>query len=400
MINSKPSSCKIDIRTLLFYIVIVLTVLYDNTSNSFLVTIASAVFVLSSFAELLKLKTTKATIFIICFVLWAALTLIWTVSYNISTVRFGTCFVLCILLITMEGLSTSKVSNIVENSLMAYLIASLLLCFITYQSLGEYSILLMLGQTDRIGEDNLNTNMLGKYFAIASVVTLYFFFEKKWKIMILPYIILAVFVIMTRSRSALLSLVIGSTTYLVYYYRTHDNMKQFWKTMCVIALAIYGLSKLPIWGEAFYRITAMFDFFSGSHDYTADASSSMRETLLQAGLKAIPENPLLGHGIGSSPAVVTAHLGANYEGGDYFHNNYIQLLVETGFIGFTLFYMAIIIILSKLWNLRRESPLAVLLLSILAIFLFCDTNNTTYYHKVYMIFIGISILYIKKSQIQ
>ena len=399
MINSKSLSNIIDLRTLLFYIVIVLTVLYDNTSNSYLVTIASGLFILSFMTEFTRLKPSRTTIYIIYFIIWSALTLIWTVSFNASTVRFGTCFILCILLITVEELSTSKVFNIVENSLLVYLIASLLLCFVTYKSLGESSILLMLGQTERIGEDNLNTNMLGKYFAIASVIALYFFFEKKWKIMLLPYVVLAIFVIMTRSRSSLLSLIIGSLTYLVYYYRTHNNMKQFWKTICMVAVVIYGLSKLSIWGDAFYRITAMFDYFSGTHDYTVDASTSMRETLLQTGLKAIPENPLFGHGIGSSPFVVAAHLGSNYEGGDYFHNNYVQLLVETGIIGFSLFYMAIIVILKKLWNLRNESPLAVLLLAILAIFLFCDTNNTTYYHKIYIIFLGISILFIKKPQI-
>ena len=135
------------------------------------------------------------------------------------------------------------------------------------------------------------------------------------------------------------------------------------------------INNLSLFGQAFYRINNTF----------ISLSTAIRLDLFFKGISLFSVSPVLGHGIGSSSSLLFSK--------SYFHNNYIQLLVEVGVLGFIFYYSWLLYIIRQLWILKADK-LASLLFSIMFVLLLSDITNTTYYHKVNYIWYSICMLYV------
>lgn len=101
---------------------------------------------------------------------------------------------------------------------------------------------------------------------------------------------------------------------------------------------------------------------------TRDGSLLSRQTLIEIGLKYIKEKPWTGYGYDCFKLISgvngTGNVGAG-EAGYYSHNNYIELLVGGGIIGFVLYYIPIAYLLGRLLKGNRYNVCMPYLLAIL-----------------------------------
>lgn len=387
---------KLDFKSLLLYVFIVLTILFDNTENTVYVTYSFALLLLFSILEMNKSAFNGLNLNIL-FPIWCFLSLIWSTNPTGGFARATTCAILSVILVIFVIYSNKRESSFIDSVLFIYIIGSLILSVMTYQNMQKKGLLQMLAAVERLDTDILNLNMLGKYFAIAAVICVHFIISKRKYIYYLPLAIFVFFVLLTKSRSSLLAFAIGSLFYLYHYFKGIGNLKRYWQTTAVIVVLLFLLSKLTIWGDAFIRFEGMFDFFKTSGS-SGDYSTELRDLYLRKGLESIPESPIWGHGLGSVVDVMRRLVDSTMTVEDaYFHNNYVQIWSELGIIGFLLFYIPLYRIIKSLLKYTNDKN-AVILLSIIIMFLFCDTNNTTYYHKIYYIFIGLCFFYINAKR--
>lgn len=389
-------SLQLDFRSVLLYLFIVLTILFDNTVNTIYATISFIILFIFNLSNIsiLKYRQLHYNLF---FPLWCFLSLLWTSNPSGGFTRAMSCLILFTILVVIMSYTKRRDSTFVDSLLFFYVVGTLALAATTFRSLQNVGLMEMLASVERMDTDVLNLNMLGKYFAIGTVICIHYIISKKNLLFYIPFFIFNFLILLTKSRSSLLSVLLGCFFYLYFYFKGINNMKAFWRVFLATIVCLFFLAKMSIWGDAFIRFEGMFDFFS-SHGKYGEYSMEMRDLYLRKGLESIPESPIWGHGIGSVVDVMRRLVNSSMTVEDaYFHNNYVQLLSEVGIIGFLLFYIPIFSIVKTLFSLKGDNK-AVVLLAIILLFLFNDTNNTTYYHKIYYIFLGISFFYIETKR--
>ena len=181
-----------------------------------------------------------------------------------------------------------------------------------------------------------NGNDVGLKCAAFLIFFLYFFDSDKrvFKrfILLVGAVLALVLLYFTASRKALLIAVFGIA---LYYYFKHPN-KRF-RNLLIILFGIYMLFQLvmnvPELYEAIgWRIEGMLSLVTGQG--AADSSALLRAQYIKVGLDAFKESPIIGYGIDNYRYInlrETGHL-------TYSHNNFVDILVGVGGIGFLIYY--------------------------------------------------------------
>ncbi len=87
---------------------------------------------------------------------------------------------------------------------------------------------------------------------------------------------------------------------------------------------------------------------------TANRSQIERRIFWEDGMKLFRRSPLVGNGVGAFETGATAVQDYFYET-KYVHNHYIQVLLEDGVIGFTLYLGALLALAAALWKKRKQA---------------------------------------------
>jgi O-antigen ligase len=114
-----------------------------------------------------------------------------------------------------------------------------------------------------------------------------------------------------------------------------------------------------------------------------------RAELIKQGLRVAAHNPALGVGLGNFQLYSTLD--------QYAHNNYVELLADTGLAGAILYYGIYVCIISKLFKLRKQikSPmLKMILIYILFDLLIRQNFGVTYPQKETYIFLAVAVGYL------
>lgn len=166
--------------------------------------------------------------------------------------------------------------------------------------------------------------------------------------------------------------------------------------LVVIALAIYGASTS---GAVVERVQAGFDRVSlgvaalqARQDITGSTSIDLRQDWTLRGLEGWLENPLFGHGVES----FRANIGITS------HATPIDLLYNTGLIGFALFYAMFV---SIAWRLIVTSQsdtgnLRPLQLAALVCYVFMTLSGTFLYQSFLAVFVALSSVTLARYQRQ
>lgn len=145
------------------------------------------------------------------------------------------------------------------------------------------------------------------------------------------------------ARSALLSGLIGFTTYLSWKFLT-KNKFQFSLFILIVLSAllafVFVYSRLPEWEHFLYFENLMLQ-------YTGKSLMSGRQFLWGPILPIIGEHPWFGHGPGVTAGDV---LFVNHS----LHNLYLQITLQNGYLGISIFMMLLFTIWMTFWVARKD----------------------------------------------
>lgn len=211
---------------------------------------------------------------------------------------------------------------------------------------GDFTVL------ERFGSNLGNVNEIGMIICVSTVFSLYKFLSTKkyWYILIILTNLTVIF--LTGSRKALIFVVVSVLVLLVFQENSNkikNKFKYFIISIVVIILVFYIVYNVPIFYEILgKRMIYMLNFISG--EGASDASMTERFYMLLLGWNWFKASPLLGYGIDSYKFLYNSVAGGRLT---YSHNNLIELLIGTGVVGTTLFYLANIIVLKDLFKAAK-----------------------------------------------
>ncbi len=254
-----------------------------------------------------------------------------------------------------------------------------------------------LGEEDSTGAIR-NINFISQSVFIFSTFTMYqvFFGQKNNKIFFILFIIQMVLIALSGTKRAIIGLAIF---YIILTYIKYH--KSFFKYTVSIILVIGLLSYLLINNAFLYEIIGFriemmlfdLDITQSIGRGLIDRSTEMRKELMFDAFNMTLDTPILGngyayfqtHSVGFNSATRTYHS----------HNEYLELFINYGFIGFVLYYSRFMRTTYRLVKKKNKTVLTYFfLIFFLYFFLIIEPSSVTYYSlPIYYIYLYFAYMY-------
>lgn len=269
--------------------------------------------------------------------------------------------------------------NDVNFLLKAFAVAGLAQ-FIYMLSVYGTDIITVVSQSDegiRIGDEVSNANSVGMSFAISYLISLHFFLTEKMAIykrafFVVLIVIGFIFGLLSGSRKALIMLLAGSFA-ILYFKNSGKNVLKTLGGVLLAGIAVYALfylvSSNALFETVYDRFTTLIDGLSGKTEL--DYSSEARFYMIETGWNVFKQSPIIGKGIYAS---------YNYFE-TYSHNNFIEILMNTGMVGFLIFYYPYIVGVKTFLTMDKSAKLYPVMLTLFAWILIGGYGMVTYYSK-------------------
>ena len=218
-----------------------------------------------------------------------------------------------------------------------------------------------------------------------------------WKILKLLIILLFAIEItfFTLSKTGLIIMLFSFIIFSFNYIIKSSVISKFLVVTAVLILYLtFNPNSIEIEFSVFDRFLGMYDTLSDNSS-NEDGSTSQRSNLIIEGLRLWSERPLFGWGPGQYRWVNKVDFGY------YSHNNFIEILVNFGLLGFLIFYSIHFYLLRKLFKLKkmkqRNNEVNWLLIMLFSL-LITDITYVTYYNKIYIICLAFILVNVKKLE--
>lgn len=225
-----------------------------------------------------------------------------------------------------------------------------------------------------------NANAIGFIMSISLVIFVYDFFKNGLSMNIILSLLSLIILAISQSRTALLTFGVGFI--LVIVNLRNNDLKSILKALFLISAILVLIwllvTKTVILGGINARMVDLFLAISGKS--IAEGSFSERMTYITGGISSFIKHPILGIGIGNSYTVTQSLLGYT----TYLHNNFIELLVCGGLIGFLLYYSMYYYLFNKLTKhnkLYHNNSYDYLCIILAIMMLVADFGRVSYYKK-------------------
>lgn len=238
------------------------------------------------------------------------------------------------------------------------------------------------------GDDfNLNGNTIALYMFFLCFFLLVLFQKRtKWNYFI-PYLLIGMvlIILLTGARRAIIGIVLVFVSYMWIYGKGHR-----FRNAVIAAGLLYAIIEVLVNVDVLYDIAgqrmAKLLYNMGIIDAhgmdTYDYSSEVRGEMIPIAIMMFTISPIIGNGY----AYFITHSGLNIMTQSYStHNNYLEILVNYGLIGFLLYYSVIMYILFYLFKAMKKNRMIRFLLAFLLIHLFVIEPTTVNYCN-YVIF--------------
>ncbi len=242
---------------------------------------------------------------------------------------------------------------------------------------------MLLSGSIRLGNEVSQENLFGMTAAIIASACIYNVITAKKYLYVIPVILMTILIAASGSRKAILVLPVAfiGTLFL------NNGFRKIWKILLIVAIAVpiaISILSLPIFDMINSRLEGLFDFINNQD---GDMSSEMRGKMTVYGLKWFLESPIYGHGLDCYKYLAYEVFGSY----SYAHNNYIELLVDTGIIGTTIYYSVYVYLLRRLVPIFRQSrdQFAGICIIVLVIMLATDIGAVSYISKTTYVYWGI-----------
>ncbi len=230
---------------------------------------------------------------------------------------------------------------------------------------------------------------------ITSILIWHYIYEAKYRIVVLPSIFLSFYLAMMSGGRKAVILPITFLLVLVWLKNRKSFVRLLSSSIIVIALLL-GLYYLAI------NVPEIYDVFGYRMEQTVqslllpdahiEASLASRATGLSGGLHLFLQNPIMGHGLGSSIAL----LARTHNWSNHTHNNYVEILVSGGLLLFFSFYWIYAYILPNLIKVRRvqDDGLSHFFIAFIIMNLLSDFGTTSYHLLLFNNFIVLASIYV------
>lgn len=377
------------LTSLILVIYIISVTAFENyVSTNWIATYSLYIFMVIALISIIlkgKAKFTYYNIIMIIYGVLLALTLYWTKdsSYGFTTFYW---YMTCVVI-------TFFVANHVDSIerfyfvINAYILGGIVLSLLLYNiyGLNIFSIAANSKYGIRLGGVIGNSNAIGLSIAFSICFALYmltnFKHKKNKKIIHIVSIVISLPILfLSGSKKALFVLLFG----IIVIFLTYHTDKRIILNKIKGILIIGGLLLLVYWllnnVSAFWyinqRINEMFFTINGEGASTTDLS---RINMVNISLREFSNAPLFGNGIAHSKAIF----------GTYSHNNYVEILMNTGIVGFLIYYSSYFISTSKTYKLFKQMPkLASIIFFILLTFIIIEVGLVTYYARYYQMLLA------------
>lgn len=316
---------------------------------------------------------------LVLFFIWIGLSLLWAHDKGAVQDDIKKQIIFLILFFVITKLLKGDNTNI-YILLKWFVIAGLILFLVLISMYGFSGIVSAILGGVRIGGELIQVNKLGSNCAIIAIISFNLFLEKKKKLYIIPIALMLFLMLATESRRSFLVLVIGILTSLYLCIKAESNGSKKIKTIILagmlLSFSFYIASSSSLFTNLFERFFAL----------GKDSGDSLRILYLKYGLQSFLSHPILGLGSGNSHLVTLFAAGKK----TYLHNNYIEMLVNLGIIGFIIFYSIYACLLRDLKVYTKSVFEARVLFVLLIAQLVADLGVTSYSYKMTYIIFAIS----------
>lgn len=302
-----------------------------------------------------------------------AISFLYTVSASYTSIAILTVFLRSLIMYTF--LCRLRSAKIVVQLMYITIFASLvnsvyMLSMVDFAELGE----------ERLGrgtvDEKWNANAIGMELTF-NVFFIYYLYRNRLingtlrQLYLLICVTLFVFVIlMTGSRKALFLLVLPI---LLYYMLAAEKSNALHKLTVVATalLLIYSVIMTiePVYNVLGVRVERLVESFGGDAE---DGSISSRRVLRDMGMRWFIERPILGYGMNTFEPMCGQATGQYW----YSHNNFVEILVGTGIVGFITYYTLYLWLFLK--SLKRRYKNYAVGISLLLPILFSETGLVSY----------------------
>ena len=234
---------------------------------------------------------------------------------------------------------------------------------------------------------NLSLSIFGGYFLLMNSGNK--FLKLLW---IVLSIVMLIVIFITGSRKAVFIIIIPIL--VISMCNLKNNLLLSISLFVLGIIVFYVIMEVPFFYDIMgNRIDDLINIIADNTDGTEDVS---RLVLIRFGLDWFFDNPILGYGMNCFRVLSNQTFifsGRNF----YAHNNYIEILVGGGIIGFLFYYSFVFFFLRKLRY--SEGVFYKTQLSILSILLFVDLVLVSYYDVIIQIllFFSYALFYLEKK---
>lgn len=294
-----------------------------------------------------KIEHTPYLLRMIAFWLFATITILWAESKSYATEMSKSLLYNVVCMFALTGLIDWRKERI--DLVLKTLILSPLLLELRVISIGGVFAYMNTRMVETI-----SANTVGMCAAVAACLSLYYWMQgEKYKYGLL-FVINTLIVILSASRKALIYEFLPIMIVFVFNVKATfaQRMVRGFSVLIAGGVGLWLMMRIPLLYELIgRRVAGLFTLLSGDVS-GADGDSRARWFLIENGLAWIRQRPWLGYGIDNFRVLMHKH-HPNWDIRYYAHNNYVELLVDTGIIGTALYYWNYVDMLAKGWRSRK-----------------------------------------------
>ena len=296
----------------------------------------------------------KYTIWVVSFLSMCGISIIWASSKQlVITIMTGMIVNLGLLFFMRSRIHDREEVQKVTNIILIAITINMVYLLVRNSGMVFNFNIDKSGNINRLGtEEGWNSNSIGMMASFGFIILFYLFQVNKMICLKLLYgincALIAYIALETGSRKAFITLISGSTFYMLLNSKG-KRIRTILIITIIISLFYYIAFEIPYFYSVIgWRLDGAFAQLTGVGN--VDHSAMIRSEFIKAGLHVFYNHPVLGVGIDCF-----RDYNFNLTGYDWYaHNNYVEILADLGIIGFTIYYLGYIYLFKCFWSRYKE----------------------------------------------
>lgn len=324
---------------------------------------------------ILSFNLNKYKLWSLLFLMISSFSLLYSINRSVSFAVLKTLIILVFVMIYLE----SELKNLysIEKMIMLYVIGvgTTLLYVLLTQDLNQFQLAIH----GEASTGRWNGNEIGMNAAMALIMILYLFPRAKNLFLKIYYcIIISIslyLIYWMGSRKTIVFFILGVCG-VILLKKPKKIIRNLLLVCCIITVSWNLLMEVPsLYQNVGWRLEALTSSITGKGK--ADSSTLLREKYIKIGIESFKESPVVGYGVGTFSEI--NKVKTNHH--TYSHNNFIEIAVGMGLIGFISYYWIYVYLIIKYLKLfihKRTSFLVNVLFVLFVLYLATQVGLVTY----------------------